>query len=135
MADEKGFGSTLALVGGAVVLLVLANNAFSGDPKPAPTPSPTASPPTAASSDGPSDGLMIIRAQREVRALLKDPDSAKFGAIHVRRSPALVACGTVNSRNSFGGMTGAQRFVSGTVTALEEQMKPGEMDQLWQKVC
>lgn len=134
MAEEKGFGSTLLLVGGAVVLLVVANNSFSGDPKPAATssPNPVASSPT---PNGPSDGLMIVRAQREVRGLLKDPDSAKFGDIHVRRSPALVACGTVNSRNSFGGMAGSQRFVSGTVTALEEQMKSGEMDQLWAKVC
>lgn len=133
MAQEKGFGSTLAIVGGGVILLVLANNAFSGDRKPTPSPSPSPSPRIVAAS--PPDSLLMARAEREVSVMLKDPESARFGTMHVRRSPALVVCGTVNSRNSFGGMSGSQRFISGAVTALEEQMATGEMEKLWLRVC
>ena len=134
MAEEKGFGSTLALVTGGVILLGLVNSAFSGDPKPAPSPSPTRVMPRG-QPQPPPDGFMLARAEREVRGLLKDPDSAVFGEMYVRRAPALVVCGTVNSRNSFGGMAGRQRFISGSVTSLEEQMRAGEMDKVWGRVC
>lgn len=45
-----------------------------------------------------------------VKAGLKDPDSAEFGAIDVREGPGgKWACVTVNARNSFGGYTGDQQ--------------------------
>lgn len=45
-----------------------------------------------------------------VKAGLKDPDSAEFGAIDIREGPGgKWACVTVNARNSFGGYTGDQQ--------------------------
>ncbi len=68
--------------------------------------------------------------------MLKDPDSAKFEAVRTGwTSGAPVTCGYVNSRNGFGGMTGRQRFISGNVTAVEEQMPAGEMDKAWDRLC
>lgn len=68
--------------------------------------------------------------------MLKDPDSAKFGEVRTGwTSGKPVTCGYVNSRNGFGGMTGRQRFISGSVTAVEEQMPAGEMDKAWDRLC
>lgn len=72
-----------------------------------------------------------------IKALLKDPGSAEFQNTFVsRKLGGPVVCGEVNAKNSFGGYTGFQRFVSGgTVQALESQMKAGEMDETWSQVC
>lgn len=46
-----------------------------------------------------------------VRDHLKDPASATFGDIRlVKTSTGKVACGMVNARNSFGGLTGMKPF-------------------------
>ena len=54
--------------------------------------------------------------QSATRAGLKDPDSAKFGDIIAGTDPANpsenLACGYVNSKNSYGGYTGAQVFMA-----------------------
>jgi len=47
-------------------------------------------------------------AQRQVRAMLKDPDSAKFEFVASGRG---FECGTVNAKNSFGGYTGAMEYL------------------------
>lgn len=48
--------------------------------------------------------------QDGVRKSLKDPSSAEFGSYKATRSlgpdGAIVVCGTVNAKNSFGGYTG-----------------------------
>ena len=58
-------------------------------------------------------------AKRAVRASLKDPDSARFGDISLRKVTVPgktqqldVACGTVNAKNSFGGYVGDRRFIA-----------------------
>ena len=48
--------------------------------------------------------------ENQVRGALKDPDSAKFGNISMDDS-GKVACGLVNSKNSFGGYVGDQSFM------------------------
>lgn len=57
--------------------------------------------------------------EEAVRKGLKDPASASFGenmlvaGTTFSRDPNIwLACGTVNARNSYGGYTGAQAFVS-----------------------
>ncbi len=74
-----------------------------------------------------------------VRARLKDPDSAEFSGTFVsRKAGPPVVCGYVNSKNSFGGFAGKQRFVSASAAdtvVTEEDMADGEMDELWSKVC
>lgn len=87
-------------------------------------------------NDGPSDAQYIALAHQNVRALLKDPESARFEDVFVSKKAGVAAvCGYVNSRNSFGGMSGRQRFISGGVTQLEENFAPGEMDQAWSMLC
>ena len=75
--------------------------------------------------------------QRRLAAKLKDPDSATFRNVFLsKKTDAPVVCGEVNSRNSFGGMTGFQRFISaGEIQVVEEQMANGEFGQVWSQFC
>lgn len=85
---------------------------------------------------GASDTDLLIYAQSEVKALLRDPSSAEFSDSYVSRKAGVPAvCGKVNSKNGFGGMRGAQRYISGGSTALEEQMGVVEMDKAWALLC
>lgn len=64
----------------------------------------------------------IVAAKRAVRRSLKDPDSAQFKGVYANYTEefSVVACGQVNSRNSFGGHTGFKRFVSSGKSAILE---------------
>lgn len=56
--------------------------------------------------------------QEQIRQVLKDPDSAKFGAIAASKYQAdgtVYVCGLVNAKNGFGAYTGEQPFM-GTLT-------------------
>ncbi|HEV7694324.1 MAG TPA: hypothetical protein VGO52_26045 [Hyphomonadaceae bacterium] len=81
----------------------------------------------------------IENETKAVRDRLKDPKSAEFSKLFVsRKSGAPIVCGYVNSKNGFGGFTGAQRFVGASgagITVTEEDMAKGEMANLWAKVC
>lgn len=68
--------------------------------------------------------------KRAITDALKDPDSAKFEFINDK-------CGTVNSKNSFGGYVGSRRFVSvDNMVDLEGyNASKSEMDKLWDKFC
>lgn len=86
------------------------------------------------SSPEPSPQMKILQAQAStqvaVRSILKDPDSAKFEFLNEN-------CGTVNSKNSFGGYGGSRRFVSiNNIVDLEGySVSKKEMDALWRKHC
>jgi hypothetical protein len=56
-----------------------------------------------------ADNLFAEEVQNSVRAKLKDPDSAKFQDLR-SFAEARVACGKVNSKNSFGGYVGYEEF-------------------------
>lgn len=50
------------------------------------------------------------------------------------------ACGEVNSRNGFGGMTGFKPFVAGASTSMPvviqgEEISDGEFTKLWNSAC
>ena len=87
------------------------------------------------------DGKKIAwmsKGREAVKTKLKDPDSAKFKGVYFFRGEDGVpmTCGAVNSKNSFGGYGGFQRFVSAgrpNLTFLEEQVKG--FDGVWQKFC
>ncbi|WP_164881673.1 hypothetical protein [Paenirhodobacter populi] len=51
--------------------------------------------------------------QRDVTRSMKDPDSARFGNIAAAKSGqgAVIVCGFVNGKNSFGGYTGEVPFM------------------------
>jgi hypothetical protein len=73
------------------------------------------------SGDG---GKSTWQAEDDVRAQLRDPASAEFSD-EVRHPPkdgqGAVICGKVNSKNGFGGMGGARRFISGGLTLVEPE--------------
>lgn len=129
MSNDKGHATAILIVGAVVVGLVVANGESK---KSSPAPKPTATTPAIGGQRFRDQAV----AQRMVRNMLKDPSSAEFSEVHTGWSSGTpVTCGYVNSRNGFGGMSGKQRFISGTVTALEENMAPGEMDKVWGKMC
>jgi hypothetical protein len=78
-------------------------------------------------------------AQEDIKAILRDPDSALFSSINVsQRTSARVVCGIVNSRNGFGGMTGGKRFISspGVISVVEgENIKASEFEKSWNDFC
>lgn len=64
------------------------------------------------------DAALFEVARKQVLASMRDPDSTKFGIKMFRKqsklwdmTPVDVVCGTVNSRNGFGGFTGMKTFV------------------------
>ncbi len=81
-------------------------------------------------------GADRIEAAKElVRAGLRDPASALFS--DVRLSQLSAVCGSVNSRNGFGGMTGPKRFIVIQSVYLEENFTadPGMFPRMWQESC
>jgi hypothetical protein len=68
---------------------------------------------------------------------LKDPGSAQFRGVHVsHRAGAPVLCGEINSKNSFGGYTGFERFAgAGNVIAMQSEMTPAEFEKFWAQSC
>lgn len=67
----------------------------------------------------PTDPVRLTPRQIEavkdgVRDALKDPESARFGTMLAARSRtdgAIMVCGYVNARNSYGGYTGRGYFI------------------------
>jgi len=76
-------------------------------------------------------GMQII-AEKFVRGVLKDPDSATFRNWN---GP----CGEVNSKNSFGGFTGYQRFIAASekLVILENDsgLSGEDFQGIWNKAC
>lgn len=58
------------------------------------------------------DKAQIVLMQEKVRASLKDPASAQFGAhvAGVNKDGVVMVCGLVNAKNGFGGYTGMGPF-------------------------
>jgi hypothetical protein len=77
------------------------------------------------------------RGQDAIKAKLKDPDSAQFRNVEFHSAVAPVTCGEVNTKNSFGGYSGFERFIAGgdVITVLESEMAAGEMDKAWAQIC
>lgn len=68
-----------------------------------------------------SDAELIELSQQSVRDALKDPSSAQFRNVTVRKSEAgRVVCGEVNAKNSYGGYVGFRQFVAGVAGADTE---------------
>ena len=73
-----------------------------------------------------------------MKAKLKDSKAAEFRNVFFHRGADGIpmTCGEVNSKNSFGGYTGFQKFVSGgsvDVTFLEEEV--ADFAPVWNRFC
>jgi len=71
----------------------------------------------------------VDSAKEMILSILKDPDSAKFGNVFLGRQGTM--CGTVNSKNGFGGYTGAQVF---TIDTKYVRIGDGAVAK-WNKNC
>ncbi|MEM7300685.1 MAG: hypothetical protein AAF468_06340 [Pseudomonadota bacterium] len=74
----------------------------------------------------------IEKIQTFIRLRLKDPNSAIFSTIVASRleeNGAIVACGFVNAKNSFGGYTGRKPFLAG-IKMPEGQLAVRMTDEL-----
>jgi len=80
----------------------------------------------------------IAKGKDAVRARLKDSNSAEFKDVYFFRGVDNfpMTCGQVNSKNSFGGFVGFQRFVSGGSAALTFlQNEIDDFPTVWNKYC
>jgi ribosomal protein L37E len=124
----------LLLVSVTVLFLYLA---FS-DPVPTPAGSPGVQTNNNSGSKAKIDkSTLLVVGKLAVKKRLKDPDSAEFKDVFANVGENIsVACGYVNSKNSFGGYTGYQRFISNGLsegTFLENEME--DVYAVWNKLC
>lgn len=124
----KAVASTAVIVGVGIVGVLLAARIF------------TPSAPDPVADEQSRQATWIARGQEAVKAKLKDPGSAEFRDVYFNRGKdgLPVTCGEVNSKNSFGGFSGHQKFVSAgktELTYLEEQMAAGEFAKVWSTLC
>lgn len=89
------------------------------------------------SSEAAKKASYIALNQERIKGRLKDPESTQFRNVFVSNTSYIsddtpMVCGEVNAKNSFGGYSGFERFVShGSVQLLETNMADGEMDKTW----
>lgn len=79
---------------------------------------------------------LMFFGQSQIATQLKDGNSAKFANVYV--STDNIVCGEVNSKNSFGGYAGYQRFISAypsNITTLEESSSERQFKKSWDKFC
>lgn len=79
---------------------------------------------------------LIFHGERQIISKLKHGASASFSNVFISTSDFV--CGEVNSKNSFGGYAGFQRFISAYpsgVSALEESTSKREFKKTWDKFC
>lgn len=87
-----------------------------------------------------SESLVMGRAFTAVRGLMKDPSSTEFGLSRrlVTADGKNIVCGTVNSKNGFGGYVGFKRFIyiyeSGSVM-VEQSARESDFSQAWHSLC
>ena len=80
----------------------------------------------------------MTRGMDAVKTKLKDPGSAEFQNVYFHRGSEdiPVTCDEVNSKNSFGGYRGFQKFIStgkSDMTFLEEEI--ADFANLWNALC
>lgn len=77
---------------------------------------------------------LVAKAKDRVLASLRDPGSATFGPVAISHKNGTVACGTVNAKNGFGGMTGAQPFIAFRDSVTLPENEPNFKAQ-WERHC
>jgi len=80
--------------------------------------------------------VWVEKSKDAVRARLKDSKSAQFkGVFFSDISGTPVACGQVNSKNSYGGYTGYQNFIAGGDSLVFLQKEVDGFYKLWTELC
>ncbi|OEO24065.1 hypothetical protein AX279_19740 [Pseudomonas sp. J237] len=81
------------------------------------------------------DWTLFELARKNIKARLKDPESATFRDQFIGESG--IPCGEVNAKNGFGGFTGYKRFLaSGNgLAVVEGDMPPPEFEKAWSELC
>lgn len=107
-----------------------------------------------------NQGMAVDKGKDMIASTLKDPDSARFESVYMVEEKVAgdthygFLCGSVNSKNSFGGFTGAKRFAArlsystgGTISVSDVQLEEGQLAKAgadgrtmfetfyWQKRC
>lgn len=86
-----------------------------------------------ATNAGPRYAPAVVEAA--VKARLRDPDSAQFGKMY----PVVGGvCGSVNSKNGFGGFSGETTFVyvsAGNQVFIDPRTNNASFVKLWHQVC
>jgi hypothetical protein len=105
-----------------------------------PSSTTSSSPPSSSGSVNLSDpakqAAWIDVSEAGVRTKLKDPASAKFkDSFFMVWKDTPIVCGRVNSKNSFGGYGGFQRFVAAgkDIVYLEEEV--ADFHNVWREMC
>ena len=78
------------------------------------------------------------KGKKVIKLKLKDPSSAQFRHVYFHRVDDNIpmTCGEVNSKNSFGGYIGFQKFVSAgslELTFLQEEV--ADFHNIWNRMC
>jgi len=86
--------------------------------------------------------LWVENGKEAAAAKLKEPNSAEFRNVSFNKSNLQgkiipVVCGEINGRNSYGGYSGFQRFVSTgkTMTIFQNEMDYNEFVKVWNQLC
>ena len=74
---------------------------------------------------------VAMLSRQYVRSAMKDPSSADFGDVWGMSST--VACGFVNGKNSFGALTGDQRFIFANGTVAFQGSS--DFSRMWNTLC
>ena len=82
--------------------------------------------------------VWMLEGKDSIKKRLKDPKSAQFRDLYFSDKMAPVTCGEVNAKNSLGGYTGYERFVTANspeLTFLESDMDRAEFNKVWKEMC
>ncbi len=72
-------------------------------------------------SEGNSEREAVRQALHSLAAGLKDPDSAKFRNVAIKKYEGLrIVCGEVNAKNSYGAYVGFKKFAAGPTESTIE---------------
>lgn len=80
--------------------------------------------------------LWVEKSKDGVRNRLKDPGSAEFKNVQYSNAGGThVACGQVNSKNSFGAYSGYQRFVAAGEQLVFFENDAQNFANVWNEMC
>ena len=69
-----------------------------------------------------ADDELIATAKQKIERQLRDPGSAQYRDVTVRRARLPMVCGEVNAKNAYGGYVGFRRFMVTEKTTLLENL-------------